>query len=67
MSFNPSPEAKRFALRLNQLFNPELYPTEKPIQLRDIWKELCPHVEKITSVADIIKSIYVINPEVKEK
>lgn len=67
MSFNPSSEAKRFALRLNQLFNPELYPTEKPVLLKDIWKELCPHVEKITILAEVIRSIYVINPEVKEK
>lgn len=61
-----TPATKRLALRINQYFNPELYPTEKPITLKDIWKENVSYFEKITDVAAIIKAI-TINPIVKEK
>ena len=54
---------KRFVLRLNQLFNPELYPTEKPVQAKDIykefWLELNPTgIRGLTNVFTVIASIF---------
>ena len=66
MKFNPSPEAKRFALRINQLFNPELYPTEPEVTIKTIWKDVVLHFDKITNLVDVLRQVN-INPEVKEK